>query len=112
MEIVSVSITGPDVDWLAGHARKLVEERLAACGNIFPAIRSIYRWQGAVEDEPEAYLLLHTRAEHVPAIIERTDVEHPYDTVQILATRIVAADPAYCDWIAAETSPAGTLLTT
>lgn len=109
MEIVSVSITGPEEEWLAGLARKLVEERLAACGNLFPAVRSIYRWQGAVEEGPEAYLLLHTRAEHVPAIIERTNAEHPYDTVQILATRITAGDPDYCNWVVAETAPHGTL---
>lgn len=42
MKLVSVSITGPDADWLAQHARNLVEHRLAACGNIIPTIRSIY----------------------------------------------------------------------
>lgn len=103
---MDVTITGPDADWLAAHTRDLVEARLAACGNIIPMIRSIYRWQGAIEDEPEAYVVLHTRAEHVPAIIERTNAAHPYETVHILATPVVDADPAYRQWIIDETEPA------
>lgn len=103
MTLVSVAITGPDADWLAEHGRSLVEARLAACGNIIPAIRSIYRWEGTVEDDAEAYMVVHTRREHVPAIIERTNAAHPYDTVQILATEVVEADPGYRDWVVAST---------
>ncbi len=66
MSTVSVSITGPDPDWLAEHARALVDARLAACGNIIPTIRSIYRWQDAVEDEAEAYVILQTQRHTCP----------------------------------------------
>lgn len=104
-EIVDVTITGPDADWLADHTRALLDDRLAACGNIIPTIRSLYRWQGTVEDDAEAYLVLHTRAEHVPTIIERTNAAHPYDTVQILATAVVDADPDYRRWVLDETDP-------
>ncbi len=103
MTIVDVSITGPDADWLAAHTHRLVDDGLAACGNIIPTIRSIYRWQGKIEDEPEAMVVLHTRAEHVPEIVRRTNVDHPYETVHILATEIVDADPDYRDWILNET---------
>ena len=51
--IVSVTVTAPDTDWLADFTRTIVTDRLAASGNIVPAIRSIYRWKGAVEDETE-----------------------------------------------------------
>jgi periplasmic divalent cation tolerance protein len=102
-DIVDVTITAPDADWLADHTRSLIDERLAACGNIIPAIRSLYRWQGKIEDEAEAYVVLHTRAEHVPAIIERTNAAHPYDTVHILATTITDADPKYRQWVIDET---------
>jgi uncharacterized protein involved in tolerance to divalent cations len=54
----------------------------------------------------EAYLVLHTRAEHVDAIIAFTNAEHPYDTVHILATEIVAADPEYRQWVIDETDRA------
>lgn len=98
MTLVSVSITGPSEEWLAAHARSLVDARLAACGNVVPSIRSIYRWEDGIEDDAEALLVLHTRLANVEAIIERTNAAHPYDTVQILATEVVAADPAYERW--------------
>ncbi|MFV0258267.1 MAG: divalent-cation tolerance protein CutA [Acidimicrobiales bacterium] len=97
--IVSVSITGPDAEWLAEHTRNLVDAGLVACGNIMPSIRSIYRWEGAIEDDHEASANLHTRDDHVPTIIERTNAAHPDDIFQILATEIVAADPAYHRWV-------------
>ena len=49
-EICEVIITGPDADWLAEFTRMLVADRFAACGQNITAIRSIYRWQGAIED--------------------------------------------------------------
>lgn len=104
MTIVSVSITGPDAEWLAEHAHLLVSERLAACGNIIPAVRSIYRWEDRVEDDTEGYLVLHTQAARVEAIIERTNQRHPYDTVQILATEVTMTDPAYRQWVLDETA--------
>ena len=107
MDLVSISVTGPDVDILAAITHRLVEDRLAACGNIIPAIRSIYRWQGTIEDEAEAYVLLHTRAEHIKTIIDRVNREHPYDTVQILATLIADADPAYRQWVLDQTDRPG-----
>ncbi|MEM7339401.1 MAG: divalent-cation tolerance protein CutA [Actinomycetota bacterium] len=106
-DIVDVSITGPDADWLAVHTRSLIEARLVACGNIVPAIRSIYRWEGAVEDDTEAYLVLHTQRRHVAEIIRLTNAAHPYDTAQILATAVIEADPAYAQWVVAETGGAG-----
>lgn len=99
VEVVSVSVTGPDEATLAAITHELVEARLVACGNIVPAIRSIYRWEGEVQDEAEATVLLHTRADHVPAVVEHVNAHHPYDTVQILATAITDADPAYRQWL-------------
>lgn len=103
-ELVSINITGP-ADFLAEHTRALVEAKLAACGNIIPSVRSIYAWEGSVEDDAEALLTLHTQRVHVSEIIERTNAAHPYDTVQILAVPIVDADPAYGAWVVEETSP-------
>ncbi|MFV0523383.1 MAG: divalent-cation tolerance protein CutA [Acidimicrobiales bacterium] len=105
--LVSVSVTGPDPDWLAGHTRDLVEAGLVACGNIVPAVRSIYHWEGAIEDDREAAVTLHTRADHVAAIIERTNAAHPNDVVQILAAEVVDADPAYRRWVLEVTAAPG-----
>jgi periplasmic divalent cation tolerance protein len=68
-ECCEVVVTASDAEWLAGFTRTLVEERLAACGHVIAPIRSIYRWRGAVEDEGEARVALHTRRSLLPALI-------------------------------------------
>lgn len=103
-----VVVTADDADWLATLTRSLVEEGLAACGHQVAAIRSIYRWEGAVHDEQEARVALHTRASLVPEVIDRVRSEHPYDVPCIIALPVVGANPDYVAWVAAETrSPAG-----
>jgi periplasmic divalent cation tolerance protein len=102
-EIADVSITAESAEWLAEFTRSIVNDRLAACGNIVPSIRSIYRWEGAVEDDAEALVVLHTRQSLVPAIIERANREHPYDIPQVLAVPVIDANPAYRDWVLTST---------
>ena len=98
-------VTGPDAEWLAGYTRTLVEERLAACGHNLAGIRSIYRWDGDVQDEPEARVALHTRRALVPAIVERTAELHPYDVPCVIALPLVGGNPQYLQWLADETRP-------
>lgn len=105
-EFCEVVITADDAGWLAGFTRTLVEERLAACGHTATAIRSIYRWQGAVHDDAEARVALHTRRALVPAIVARAGELHPYDVPCVIALPIVDGNPAYLEWLAAETRPA------
>jgi periplasmic divalent cation tolerance protein len=98
-ELCDVSVTAGDAGWLAEFTRGLVEDRLAACGNITERVRSIYRWQGNIEDDSEALVVLHTRRSLVPRIIERVNERHPYDTAQVLATAVIEAQPAYAQWV-------------
>jgi periplasmic divalent cation tolerance protein len=102
-QLVDVSISAADADWLAEFTRKLVADRLAACGNIIPGVRSIYRWDNAIQDDVENLVVLHTRASLVPAIIDRANVEHPDDTPQVLAVPILDAHPGYRAWVLEET---------
>jgi periplasmic divalent cation tolerance protein len=102
-ELAEVIITAADADWLAEFTRRLVEDRLAACGQNIAAIRSIYRWDGAVQDEPEARVALHTRMELVDAIVERTNAEHPYDVPCVIALPIRQGNAAYLQWVEQET---------
>lgn len=102
-EICEVIITAPNADWLADFTRRLIDDRLAACGHNIAAIRSIYRWQGATHDEHEARVALHTRAELVPAIVQRADAEHPYEVPCVIATPVIAGNPAYVQWVLDET---------
>lgn len=111
-ECVEVVITAPDGHWLAGLTRALADERLVACGHHTPAVRSIYRWRGAIEDRTEARVALHTRAALVPELAERVGAQHPYEVACVVALAITTGSPAYLQWIADQTreaaaSPAG-----
>ena len=105
-EYCEVVVTAPDAEWLTGFTRTLVEERLAACGQNLTGVRSIYRWDGAVQDDAEARVALHTRRALVPAIVARTTELHPYDVPCVIALPLVDGNPAYLQWIAEETRPA------
>lgn len=84
-------------------ASKLLEERLIACANIHPSITSLYRWQGAVEKEPEVPILLKTHTDRVDAAMARIAELHPYDTPCILTLPIDKADPSFVEWIFSNT---------
>ena len=102
-EFCEVVVTAGDAGWLAGFTRTLVEERLAACGHVTGEIRSVYRWDGAIHDEPEARVALHTRRSLVPAIVARAGQLHPYDVPCVIALPLVDGNPAYLRWVVEET---------
>lgn len=103
-DFCEVIITAPDADWLADFTRTLITERLAACGHNVAPIRSIYRWNDAIHDEPEARVTLHTRRALVPAIVDRTNKLHPYDVPCVIATPIIDGNVNYLCWIAQGTT--------
>ena len=86
--------------------RVIVEERLAACANVLDGMSSVYWWQGALQQASEAVLILKTRAELVERLTARIRELHSYDCPCVVALRIDGGNPAYLDWIAAETGPA------
>ena len=98
-----VFTTLPSADKAAELAKALVEERLAACANLLPAIRSIYRWQGKLQDENEVLVLLKTRQQQFERLKERIVELHPYDVPEIIAIPVEQGHKAYLDWIAGET---------
>lgn len=79
--------------------RKLVEERLVACGNILPASVSVYRWRGEVERAAESLVVLKTTAAAVPRLIERVPELHPYEVPEVLVLPVTGGLDAYLDWI-------------
>jgi periplasmic divalent cation tolerance protein len=86
-------------------AALLVEARLAACAQVVGPIHSTYRWQGAVETAEEWMLVAKTAAERLTELVERVRAEHSYDVPEVVATTIAGGNPAYLDWIRAETLP-------
>jgi periplasmic divalent cation tolerance protein len=101
-EFCEVVVTADDAEWLTGFARTLVAERLAGCGHLTP-IRSIYRWEGAVQDGAETRVGLHTRRSLVPEIVARTAELHPYDVPCVIALPLVGGSPDYLGWLATVT---------
>jgi periplasmic divalent cation tolerance protein len=93
----------PDSESARSIARALIDVRLAACVNILPAMQSIYRWQGAVEEVSEVAVVIKTTEDLYPQLEEALAKLHPYDIPEILALPIVAGLPAYLDWIESET---------
>jgi periplasmic divalent cation tolerance protein len=98
--IATVYATFADEEEAARIARILVEEGLAACANILGPCRSIYRWQGKIEDEGETAALFKTTAEGAEALIARLAELHGYDVPAAVAWPIVAAYEPYADWVA------------
>jgi periplasmic divalent cation tolerance protein len=96
-------VTAPSTDVGVDLCRRLVEERLAACGNVVPGIRSIYRWEGRVMDEVEVLLVLKTVQGRVPELIARTRELHPYDVPEILVLDVKAGHMPYLEWVKRET---------
>ena len=84
-------------------ARKVVEERLAACVNIIKGVVSIFTWKGAVDEAQECLLIIKTRTELIADLIQRIKSLHSYDVPEIIALPITDGNPAYLDWINAVT---------
>ncbi len=103
---VVVLVTTPTAESAAEIARALVEEGLAACGNVVPAIRSIYRWAGEIHDDAEALLVLKTERRLVPALKERLPALHPYQVPELLVLPVEDGLAPYLAWVASSVSPA------
>ena len=104
MEFRSIYVTTASLDEAKRIGRALVEERLAACVTVMPGVVSLYRWEGAVQEDTEAVFFAKTRADLVDAVIARVRDLHGYDVPCIVALPIDAGNLAYLDWIAAETA--------
>ena len=104
--IVTVYVTTADAEEAAMIGRALVSERLAACANVIPAVQSIYRWQGVVEESSEAAVILKTRATLVPQLEARVRALHSYVTPCVVVWPIVGGAADFREWVLAETAGA------
>jgi len=107
-EMLMVFTTFANAEDAARAARTLVEERLIACANILPGVRSIYRWEGKVADQPEVMMLMKTRKQDWATLISRLHELHAYDTPECVAVRIAAGAPKYMAWLEAALEPEAT----
>lgn len=82
-------------------AEQLVQEQLAACVNILPQIRSVYRWQGRVEHDDEQLLLIKTESDRLDSLQARLFSVHPYDTPEFVVLNIAELRGPYSQWFEA-----------
>ena len=102
-QFVIVLTTLPADGDAEGFASQLVEERLAACVNILPPMRSVYRWKGSVERADERQVVIKTTAPRIAALEARLRALHPYDLPEFVVIPIVQGSAGYLAWLTEST---------
>jgi periplasmic divalent cation tolerance protein len=81
-------------------ARELVDAGVAACVTILPGVRSVYKWQGAINEDAEQQLLIKTSRDRAGAVWTALKARHPYDVPEFVVVPVVDGNPDYLGWIA------------
>jgi periplasmic divalent cation tolerance protein len=106
-DFLLVLSTCPSMEAAESMARALVEASLAACVNVAPGLKSIYCWNGSLQSDEEALMLIKTTTERFPALRERLVELHPYEVPEVVALPIVDGHDAYLRWIGSATASTG-----
>lgn len=101
-ELLTVFVTAPDVEVAERMGRILVEERLIACANVVQDVLSLYRWEGEVQRDSEALVIMKTTADALAALEARVVELHPYDVPEVLALPVLGGHGAYMEWVRAQ----------
>jgi periplasmic divalent cation tolerance protein len=99
VDTLVVLVTVPSADAGAAMARTLVAERLAACVNVVPGVRSVFWWDGQLQEEAEALLVLKTGRQRYEALERRILELHPHSVPEILALPVESGSRAYVTWV-------------
>ncbi|MBI4343527.1 MAG: divalent-cation tolerance protein CutA [Candidatus Omnitrophica bacterium] len=105
--VLLVLVTCPTPAVARRLARALLRQRLAACVNILPGVRSLFWWRGKVDQGKEVLLLIKTVRAHFPALRRRILSLHPYEVPEVIAFKIQAGHLPYLAWVASETAKRG-----
>lgn len=87
-------------------AAMLLEQKLAACVSILPSVRSLYRWQGKIEESEEWMILIKTGASRVEDVIREVEAVHPYEVPELITFAAEGGLSSYLGWVIEETTPA------
>jgi periplasmic divalent cation tolerance protein len=104
MAVMLVYATAAETGEAERIGRAIVAERLAACANVLPAMRSFYWWRGKLEDSAEAVLILKTTRERLPALVARVKALHFYECPCIEAIAVTDGNPEFLAWVERETA--------
>ncbi|NPA97685.1 MAG: divalent-cation tolerance protein CutA [Crenarchaeota archaeon] len=99
MRYFVVLVTASSMEEAMRIARRVVEEKLAACVNIVNGVRSVYVWKGNVEEGSEVLLIMKTREDVLQRLIERVKELHSYEVPEVIAIEIANGLSAYLEWI-------------
>lgn len=100
--VMVVLVTVPDLETGTELARKVVEGRLAACGNVVPGLNSVYRWDREIHQDPESLIIFKTTKASLDALKKRVLELHPYDVPEFLAFHVADGHLPYLRWVEGE----------
>ncbi len=98
-EIFSIYSTFPNILEAENIVHSLIAEKLIACANLVPAIKSIYVWEGKIEESSEVLGFFKTSGLYVDAVQKRIEELHSYEVPSILVLPILGGSEPYLDWI-------------
>ncbi len=101
-DVVTVIMTAPDAETAETLALTLVSERLAACASVVPNIVSMYWWDGELQRDDEAMVILKTVQQRVQALEARAVELHPYAVPEVLVVAVSGGHAPYLAWVADE----------
>lgn len=97
--VLTILMTAPDPAVAEAIVRQLIKDDLIACGNIIDGVRSIYRWQGKVQQDREVMVVMKSTQENVDRLLTAASSLHPYDVPELLVVDVVAGNPLYLEWV-------------
>ncbi|MDA0164230.1 divalent-cation tolerance protein CutA [Solirubrobacter ginsenosidimutans] len=103
-DLVEVTITAPDADWLTDLCRQLVDARLASSAHVIHPVTSIYRWKGDVHQAAEARAFLRSRLDLLDRLTAYVVERHPYDVPNVTAVPLIGGNSEYLTWVRTETA--------
>ena len=104
VNVCMVFVTAPNQDAAVMMARAVVDEGYAACGNLIPRVRSIYRWEGDVHDEEETLVVFKTTNDAVDGLRDRVVELHSYECPEVLIVNTDGGHEPYLSWVAGSVS--------
>jgi|GEM_PF-219893 len=101
-DVIGVYLTFPDAATAEAIGAALLAAGLAACVNLFAPVTSLYRWEGALQRDPEVVAWAKTTRARLPALAALLRARHPYEVPCVVAYPVVGGDEAYLEWVRAE----------
>ena len=99
MSFAVVLVTVSSVEEGQKIARAVLERRLAACANLVPGVRSLFWWEGKLEDAEETLMVFKTREDAVRKLIEEVQRLHSYTVCEVISLPVSRGNQTYLDWI-------------